>query len=151
MTVAANPTLAGFTTYLRVIVQVPAEVLAAAATVTSIADAYQFSVATVNKALQAVPPVYAGAVYNLATDFFLTWCPDTTPSTWLADLRKEMGLLNFVPGPLSGSSDESTSQQISNPEFMKGFTMGDLQQLKTPYGRAYMAAAQKYGTLWGMN
>ena len=34
---------------------------------------------------------------------------------------------------------------------MKDFTLANLQNLKTPYGRQYLAWAQAYGPLWGLS
>jgi hypothetical protein len=64
---------------------------------------------------------------------------------FFADLRKEFGLLSLVGGPVQTSSDQGTSQTLVVPDFFKTITMGDLDLLKTPWGRAYMAYAQKAG------
>jgi len=51
---------------------------------------------------------------------------------------------------VGASEDEATSQTLLTPEAMKGLTLADLQNLKTPWGRQYLAFAQSYGTLWGI-
>jgi hypothetical protein len=49
------------------------------------------------------------------------------------------------------ADDASTSGSFNIPEQFNGLTIGDLQNLKTPYGRQYLAIAQKYGELWGIS
>ncbi len=66
-------------------------------------------------------------------------------------LRKNWNISGFVAGVVTSSSDESTSETLLNPEFMKGLTLGNLQNLKTPYGRQYLSFAMDYGTLWGLS
>lgn len=75
----------------------------------------------------------------------------TASETYFATLRRQFNLAGFVPGVISASNDESTGQSILNPEFMKGLTLGNLQNLKTPYGRQYLAFAQDYGQIWGVS
>lgn len=75
----------------------------------------------------------------------------TASETYFATLRRQFNLTGFVPGVISASNDESTGQSILNPEFMKGLTLGNLQNLKTPFGRQYLAFAQDYGQIWGVS
>lgn len=117
----------------------------------------------VNPALQAVgacgstlgytgPSIYELAVYNLAADNLINFAPDQPNKTYFADLRTQWKLNSFVPGVIQASADVSTSESLLVPDFMKNLSMSDLQYLKTPYGRAYMALAQRYGTsVWGMS
>jgi hypothetical protein len=51
---------------------------------------------------------------------------------------------------VSSSADVSTSESLLVPDAAKGFQFADLQYLKTPYGRAYLGYAQRYGQLWGI-
>lgn len=94
--------------------------------------------------------LYDQAVYNLATSNLIEMAADQTGQTFFADLRTKFNILNFVPGLISETSDENTSESLLNPDFMKKLTIADLQYLKTPYGRAYLAIAQRVGTMWGM-
>lgn len=75
----------------------------------------------------------------------------TASETYFAMLRRQFNLAGFVPGAISASNDESTGQSILNPDFMKSLTLGNLQNLKTPYGRQYLAFAQDYGQIWGVS
>jgi len=93
---------------------------------------------------------YAMAVYNLATDRLINYAIDVPDQTYFMDVRKKMNITTVSLGVTSGSSDGQTSQQYLNPKFMETLTMGDLQLIKTPYGRAYIELAQSIGTLWGL-
>lgn len=66
-------------------------------------------------------------------------------------LRKSWNISGFVPGVISASSDESTSESLVVPEAFKNLMLSDLQNLKTPYGRQYLEFAQMTGTLWGVS
>lgn len=71
---------------------------------------------------------------------------------YFAAARKSFKLAGFAPGIISSTSDAGTSASFDNPDFAKGLTLFDLQLLKTPWGRAYLNIAQKYGpTIWGMS
>ena len=37
------------------------------------------------------------------------------------------------------------------PKAFDELTIGNLQNLKTPWGRVYLGIAQSYGTLWGLS
>lgn len=114
---------------------------------------YAFNIATdiVNQSIaQASPTIYMLAVYNLGGSNLLNFAPDQAGQTYFATARKTFKLLNFTPGLTASSSDESTSTSLLNQEFMKGLTLANLQNLKDPYGRQYLAFAQTYGPLWGL-
>lgn len=108
----------------------------------------------VNQAFRCLPMQYAWAVYNLAGDRLINYAPDQPGQTYFADIRGADGynVSAFVPGVVSGASDVSTGDSLLNPDFMKGLTLGDLQNMKTPYGLAYLAIAQDYGpAAWGLS
>lgn len=72
--------------------------------------------------------------------------------TFFAMAQLKFNLGQFAPGVVSNSSDVSTSVGLLNQTFMQGLTLEDLQLMKTVWGRAYMAIAQKWGpTVWGFN
>lgn len=96
-------------------------------------------------------PIYALAVYNLAGDLLINFASDQPGFTYFYDARKNYGINIFVPGVVGASADTGTSSSMVTPEFMKTFTMANLQNLKTPYGRQYLSFAQAYGTLWGLS
>lgn len=99
---------------------------------------------------------YCFAVYLLATSFLINWCPDNpalTPpdNTYFATLRKQWNLTGFVGGTIQSSADESTSESLLAPEFLKGLTLGQLALLKDPYGRQWLSMQQDLGSIWGLS
>lgn len=70
---------------------------------------------------------------------------------YFANARKQLKLNSFFPGVVASANDVSTGVGLQLPGFMQNLTLEDLQLLKTPYGRAYLAIAQKYGpNAWGL-
>jgi hypothetical protein len=117
-----------------------------------ITASYGIALETVNCALQLECMLYDSAVYNLATDRLLNWAPDIANQTYFSDLRREMKITRPALGVASSGSDQGSSGSVLNPEFMRNLTLGDLQLLRTPYGRAYLGIAQDFGsTLWGVS
>jgi hypothetical protein len=154
-------TLSGYQSFITNYLQIPTSALPLSSP--SILMTLAIAEEVVNPALMVVSSpcestlgytgdnVYELAVYNLAADYLINFAPDQPGQTYFADLREKWKIFNFVPGVISASSDETTSESILNPEFMKGFTMSDLQRAKTPYGRQYLMFAQQYGQLWGLS
>lgn len=151
MSGATTPTQAGFLAWVRTRMGVPVDALPD----DSIFITYAFDVAMAvcNPALAAVPPIYMLAVYNLGGDNLINFAPDIPPSTYWEDLRGKDGynVYAFQPGVVTSAGDQGTSTSLLNPEFMKELTLANLQNLKTPYGRQYLAFAQSYGPLWGLS
>lgn len=145
-----QPTVEGFLTFLRQVVSIPAIFLPDNNVI--IQDSFDGSLAVTAPWLcTQVGGVYSRAVYNLGTDSVINYAIDQPNQTYFRDLRKSLGIGLFVPGVTGSSSDSGTSQARVTPEFMKHMTFGDLQALKTPYGRAYLAVAQTQGSLWGIS
>jgi hypothetical protein len=150
MTAGPAPTLAGFLQFIRGTMQIPTAALPDDDV--QIGYAYNVSITTVAPSIQCVSPlIYMLAVYNLAADNLLNWANDQASQTFFADARAKYGMLSFVAGVISSTADVSTSESLTVPESIKGLTLSDLQNLKSPYGRQYLAWAQKYGTLWGLS
>lgn len=140
---------AGFLSFIRDIMGIPTIALSDASP--AIPAAYVFSIETVNLLIECVSqPLYDLAIYNLGGDYLLNWAPDQSGQTYFADIRKLWNLTGFVAGVVSSSADEGTSQALLVPDAFKGLQFSDLQELKSPYGRAYLAIAQKFGPLWGL-
>ena len=125
--------------------------------------AYDAAYATVNTQLSTVPgPFYMLAVYNLGGDNLVNWAQDDvqppypfptnnpTGLLYFAYLRDQFKINAFVPGVINSSSDEGTSQSMDTLDAYKNFTLSNLQNLKTPWGRTYLGFAQRVGTLWGL-
>ena len=95
--------------------------------------------------------IYAVCVYNLATDLLINIAPDQPGFTFFKRLRKKLNITGFVSGVVQGSSDESTSVSLVVQDAAKNFTLKDLQNLKTSYGRTYLELAQSAGPeTWGI-
>lgn len=140
------PDLAGFILFVRNTMGVSADVLPDDDP--SIANAFALSKAWVNHDIACISAVlYAQAVYNLAASFLLNFGPESV----FGQKREELGLINFTAGVISASSDESTSQTRAVSDALKNLSLADLQQLKDPWGRWYLAIAQQYGDLWGLS
>jgi len=164
---AGVPTIADLQNFLFNIAGVPAAALPIDAPV--IAYAFDYALSTVNRQLCAAwsPPgswtPYQRAVYNLATDILINWAQDpagepvyrTTPTgqglQYFAWLRYQYSINQFVAGVISSSGDEGTSQSLVVPKAFEGLTISQLTNLKTPFGREYLALTQSVGTLWGMS
>lgn len=110
-----------------------------------------YAQAIVNEVLSIAPLIFELATYNLAGDYLINITPDQTGETFFSDTRKKWNINSFVAGPVASSHDETTGQTLLTPEFLKTLSMADLQTLKTPYGRQYMAFAQRWGTNWGVS
>lgn len=94
--------------------------------------------------------IYTLAVYNLAGDNLVNYAPDTSnlPSpnnTYFAKLRKDLNISAWVSGVVASSYDEGSGQTLVVQEAAKNFTISNLQNLKTPWGRTYLGFAQAYG------
>jgi len=161
-----QPTLAGFQNFITTIMLVPVSALPPSSPF--IAYAFANALAIVNPALRAVwiPQwdaagvalnsggwtIYAEAVYNLAAHNLIAYAPDQPGFTYFAKLRKKFNMHGFVSGVVQSSGDEGTSVSLVVQEAAKEFTLMNLQQLKTPYGRTYLGIAQSYGpSTFGMN
>ena len=107
-------------------------------------------VATASNATPATS-LYIQAVYNLAGDNLINYAPDQDGRTYFQDLRTNFGVSNFVAGVVQSASDNGTSDSFTVPESLKNLTLQNLQNLKTPWGRAYLAISQSSGTLWGLS
>lgn len=149
-----NTTLADFITFLRNIVQIPASVLPDNSPF--ITTAYQLAVELVYCPLQSVGSgfIYTQAVYNLGTDILVNIAQDQTgqtPPDFWAQIRNKYGINTFVAGVIQSSNDESTGQAMVVPEAFKELTIANLQNLKTPWGRAYLGFVQSWGQDWGLS
>jgi hypothetical protein len=156
-----EPTLAGYISFIRSIMNVPVEALPDDSDY--IVMSYNWAMDYVLLELQTVPHMttsprnmYAVAVYNCAADMLVNIAvddPNAPPpfDTYWSDLRSKLGINNFVPGMVTSSSDQGTSTSLTLPDFFKNLTLGDLQQMKTPWGRMYLQIAQSWGTVWGIS
>lgn len=149
MFVEGGPTEAGFLLFLRQIVGVPIAALPDNAPVIPLV--YAVSVSTVYEALAGVAPdLYELAVYNLATSRLIYYAPDQPGETYFTDLRALYKVNSFIAGVISSSGDNGTNQSIDVTNSLKNLTIGDLMNMKDPYGLAYLAIVQDMGSIWGL-
>jgi hypothetical protein len=165
-----DPTLGGFVTFVQNVIQPPSYF--DPTTSVYVVYAYNYAYQWVNSQLSSVPGLpgvwnmYALAVYNLAGDVLINIaqdapddpivpnsCNGTDPSglQYWAWLRNKYNILAFFPGVVQSTSDEGTSASYVVPEQFQTFSVADLQNLKTPYGRTYLGIAQSIGTCWGLS
>lgn len=164
------PTLAGFLAFVRAL-GVPPNALPDDSAY--LALAYNIAISLANIQLASVPvggdgtSVYTLMVYNLAMDNLVNYAQDVPggpifidpngfptddpPLPFFAGMRKQWGLNNWAAGVVASTSDVSTSTSLEVIEAAKTFTMSNLRNLKTPWGRNYLELAQDYGTLWGLS
>lgn len=149
------PTLAGFQSFILNNMGITAAVLPPSSAI--VATAFNLAQDIVNLQLQnASPDVYTLAVYNLAGSNIINMAMDLPGApVYLNDLpffayvRKSWNIFGFAGGVIQSSSDVSTSESMVVQKAAEEFTLADIQLLKDPYGRTYLAYAQKYGSLWG--
>lgn len=143
------PTAAGFLDFARNVMGIDPVYLPDDAPIIGVA--FRIASGTVNPMLRSMPDMYDLAVYNLAGDTLINFAPDQTDRTYFRDLRKALDISAFVPGVIGSSGDAATSESLVSPDWVRGLTMGDLQRLKTDWGRRYIGIAQSVGTLWGLS
>lgn len=145
-----NPTFAGFLSFVRN--QAGFGQAALPDDSVYLTWCYEIAIETVNRTLQWVAPtVYALAVYNLGTSYLVNFAEDTPPDTTFSMLRKKLDIDGPALGSVTSTSDEGTSVSVQAPDFFSQLSLEELQQLKDPFGRRYLALAQKAGSVWGLN
>jgi hypothetical protein len=169
--VVPQPTVAGFIAFIRAVVGITPDILPDDAPV--IVMALSVATAIVNPALRIVPvpgsflpeatktSIYVLACYNLASDNLINYAQDLPdappvqgsdpPTPFFAWTRKQWNINGFVSGVVQSTSDEGTSVSMVVQDAAKNFTLSNLQNLKTPYGRQYLAFSQDFGpSTWGV-
>ena len=149
MSWSAGPTLAGFTTFIYTGVQIDPLLLPT----NSPYNGYAFdqAMATVISVPACNGIMYTDAVYNCGTHILFRIAPDQTGRDFFREKRAEFGLLKLSAGVVQSASDESTSETLAVPDALKQLSLGDLQFLRTPWGRAYLEYAQDFGGIWGLS
>lgn len=149
---AAN--LNDFIYFIQNIAVVPPTALPAASSLSTdpnINTAFNVAMDTVDCLINQHSPTYYNlAVYNFAMDYLINWMPDQPCQTFFTDLRTKWNITGFVGGVVSSTSDNGSSVSVEVPPMLKDLSMFDLQLLKTPFGRAYMSIAGKFGDVWGL-
>ena len=156
---APQPTLADFQTFITQTMQVPSAALPAGSPWPGIA--LGISLGIVNQSLINMPipqfdaagvalntggfSIYSQAVYNLAAHTLLMLTPDQPGFTYFAKQRRKFNLNGFTSGVVQSSSNEASSVSMVVQDAAKAFTLANLSQFQTPYGRFYAQLAQSYG------
>ncbi len=154
-----TPTRAGFLLFIRNVMGISTTLLPDNSTSIDLALALALDVA--NPGIIVISPTqYTWAVYNLAGSQLLTYAQDLPDApvvvgsepqqAYFAYARTKFNINGFVSGVIQSAGDEGTSSSMVVQEAAKNFTLGNLQNLKDPYGRAYLAIAQAMGDLWGL-
>lgn len=114
---------------------------------------FQVALSTVNDIIcLLVPDLYTWAAYNLATHTLLSMIQDMPGQTYWRDQREFYNLSTARLGVVASSSSDSSSTSYLNPDQFKRLTIGDLQLMKTPWGREYLGIAQNVGdTAFGIS
>ena len=145
-----EPNLTDYVTFLRNIAGINTTYLPDGSPV--IEFSYNMAINICTDLLATIPQIpgnflYITAVYNLATDFLYTYAQDQTGQNYFTQVQQKYQLHTLVSGVVSFAGDEGTQSTLTVPEAFKGLTIGNLQNLKTPYGRTYLQIAQDFGSL----
>ena len=89
--------------------------------------------------------LYVLAVYHLGVDRFITIAQDDGQGTFYQDQRAQFDVLQFKPGVTMASGNGPSSETLVVPDWYKTIPLAVQQQMKTPWGRQYVAYAQMYG------
>ncbi len=152
------PTLAGFQTFIVNTMGISNAILDPSDPV--ICMAFTVAMDVVNTVLASISPdIYTLAVYNLAGSNVINFAQDQAGAPnylnsnlpFFAYLRQKWNISGYVSGTIQSSSDVSTSETMVVPDYTKDMSLYDLQLIKDPFGRRYLAFAQMFGPLWGMN
>lgn len=147
---ASSPTLAGYIDFLRNTAGIGADVLPDNSPI--ILQSYQVASENVYQGIASLGTVtYSLAVYNYATDYLISWAIDTPPSEFFTVLRSRYGLNRFSGGLTTSAGDQGTSGGVQISDSLRGLNVAELQQLKTPFGRAYLAIAMPFAAVWGVS
>jgi len=161
-----QPTLAGFQAFITNVMKIKPADLPTSSPWIGIALANAMAIVNPSLACVGIPTadaadvslgttwgtLYTEAVYNLAADNLINYAPDQPGRSYFKRLRKQLNINGFVSGVVQSSSDESTSVGLVVQDAARAFTLANLQNLKTTYGRAYLALAQSTGpNVYGMS
>jgi hypothetical protein len=160
-----GPSLGGFVLFVQDVMAPPAPF--DPTTSNYVPYAYNYAVQAANNNLQFVTGqpgawnIYALSVYNLAADFLIqiTQDPPGAPVVAMSEppmpywqwLRKQYGISSVSLGIVQSTGDNGTSTSLLLPQQFASFTLANMMQAKTPYGRQYLAMAGSWGSLWGMD
>lgn len=94
---------------------------------------------------------YTLATYNCAGHIQIRITPDQTDRDFFRCKRREFDMLKPSYGVVSSTGDDGTSVSLATSDALRQLTLGDLDFMKTPWGREYLAYAQDFGGLFGIS
>jgi hypothetical protein len=163
--VIGEPTLGGFINFVTNVMKPPAPF--DPATDPSVEFAFNFAIEWTYIGLASVPgrmgalTMYQIAVYNFAADTLINIAedPEGAPAVPFSDpplpfwafTRKKYNILSFIPGIVQSSGDVSTNVGYMVPKSFENYSVMDLQNLKTPFGRTYLSIAGAWGPVHGLS
>lgn len=119
---------------------------------TDIDNAFALSQEQVALEIQPVSQLlFDQATYSLGGHILVKYASDQTGQTFFSNLRTQYNINGFVAGVVNSASDQGTGEGLTVPKFFDEFQMSDLDNVKTPWGRDYLAIAQKMMYNWGIS
>jgi len=151
------PTIEGFQAFIVNVMGISNTILPPTDPV--VCMAFTVALNVVNQFLACTSPaIYTLAVYNLAGSNVINFASDQAGAPvyqngkpFFLYLRDKWNILGYVSGTIQSSSDVSTSESMIVPDYAKNLNLSELQLLKDPFGRQYLALAQNWGPLWGIS
>ena len=146
----AIPTEAGFVLFCR-------DVAGITTTVMPDGDpgfdyAYAFALQWIPQTLNCVSGImYTAAIYNWGVSLIIEFQADQSGQTFFTDLRKQFGTSNFVPGVISTTADQATSDGLTIGTALSNMNLEDLQRVKDPFGRRALSILSATGPMWGLS
>ncbi len=144
-----RPTFDGFIRFVRGVMGVPETAIADDDPSLNCCFCSALELIPKNMGLECLPIIYTNTVYNAGGSLLLRYAIDTPPSTYFADLRKNLGLNNAVYGLVNSAADQGTSGSMTISDALSNLSLADLMLMQDPYGRAVVAVLMELGPVWG--
>lgn len=144
-----HPTFEGYLAFVRGVMGVPGSAIADDSPTLKWCYSTALEFVNTGMGLCRLPTLYTTTVYNAGASLLLNHAMDEPPSTYFADMRKQLGLGKPVNGLVNSASDQGTAGSITIGEAMSNLTLADLMLMQDPYGRQVVAVLMEMGPLWG--
>lgn len=144
-----RPTFDGFIRFVRGVMGVPETAISDDDPSLNCCFCSALELIPKNLGLECLPIIYTNTVYNAGGSLLLRYAIDTPPSTYFADLRKNLGLNNAVYGLVNSAADQGTSGAMTISDALSNLSLADLMLMQDPYGRAVVAVLMELGPVWG--
>ncbi|WP_237929972.1 hypothetical protein [Buttiauxella sp. S19-1] len=144
-----HPTFEGYLAFVRGVMGVPDTAISDDSPTLKCCYNAALEIVNVGMGLCQLPTIYTATVYNAGASLLLNHAIDIPPSTYFADIRKQLGLGKPVNGLVNAASDQGTAGSITIGEAMSNLTLADLMMMQDPYGRQVVAVLMEMGPIWG--